>query len=303
MAIGKFFVLRNARILRSCFLACTMLLAQPELSSWQDSNGCIFCINGKVSSGVCKHNSYKIKRNWQNTFFNLENKSGVHKLQLGYRTTLQVFCKNASNYCKTINDSLVIKSLPDIKERKHFCEIMDNDAKFFSGLTYSLPIEEKIQPGEISILCDFVHFDIDNQVLDFKDGGNCPIWVKINPYENELYQLEISKSGKKYNAKLKKILKKLVDGDMLYLDNFISISECKNSNCQILNYVEGKTQKVKIGCDFIKYNESSNINVTISDAGLCPIEYKTKLKESKKIYLRSQRINNSFSLMISGKSK
>jgi len=303
MAIGKFSVLRNPRILAVCFFACTKLLALPEQASWHDSNGCIFCINGKVSSGICKHYSYGTKRNWQNTFFNLENKSGVYKLLFGYRTTLQVFCKNASKYCKTINDSLVIKSLPDVKERKHYCKNMDNNAKFFSGLEYSLPIEEKIQLGDISILCDFVHFDFDSQILNFKDKGICPIWVKINPYETDLYQLEISKLGKKYNAKLKKNLKRSSDGDMLYSNDFVSISECRNSNCEMLNYVEKQPQDFNINCDFIKKKNGQIGKVQVLGEGVCPIKITDKDDKKQIFYVRSIKDSNGYKLLMTNKRK
>ena len=290
---------------------------------WTDENGCSYCLYGVYEDGKCKHVAttfgYYVER-W--TFGN--KKLGDDHFFVDYpHWTLDVYCKNRMDYCKTINDPLIIKLTPSLKERKSFCKNHQKEV-FNKVMRYHFPIKL----DDIKFLCDFVSFDYKKSILNVLDTGVCPVRMKTVTtgfktkaiqYSNlHIRNLEKFKINENIGLTLyeDKLFIKTEKGPMndsilfykkdlftLGKKDFFTLGECSNSNCEILNYIDKQPQDFDIKCNFIKKKENQITKVQVVGKGVCPIEITGKNNEKQVHYVRSVKDGDAYRLLMTNKRK
>lgn len=309
MDIGKYFVpkINHMFSIFALFFWIEGTCAAPSEKFWQDDNGCSYCLHGTLKGGKCVND---VKKEPWNFLFEINTKNNQYLISYGYTSGLQVFCKNEKNYCTTINDPMVVKAMPSLKERKRYCsKEKDIHSKYFSGMYYSIPLEVKINEKNVNPICDFVSIDYEKSTLKITNKGICPIWVMVTPKVLYLYNLNISKK-KTYNLDLQRIViedfrKKIFfesedsEKRMVLAKDFFSIGKCKNSICEILNYRNGNPREISIDCNFMKKSESQLNNVKILGEGVCSIEITQEEGKIDTVYVRSIKAADGYEALMS----
>ena len=105
---------------------------------WTDENGCSYCLYGYFEDGKCVHINRKILLKYD---FDIVSRLNDKSFRVGYshQSVLHVYCENSENYCKTINDSMVVKLMPSLKDRKSYCKEQRKKTKFRPVLYYTYP--------------------------------------------------------------------------------------------------------------------------------------------------------------------
>ena len=287
------------------------IFAFSDSSYWTDGNNCSYCLNGRLDGGKCvperKYDSYysntptfSIGKVSKNSFwFYCE-----HKL------SLQVFCKNKGDYCKTINDSMVKKFEPSLNGRKSFCK-EQSKSSVNTGMVYSYTVGQ----DNVEFLCDFVDVNFNKSYFKVFDEGFCTVQVKRKrkmPYETtrHFYGLYITKgkafeiTNEEFLVQTRKAENPLFDDAKTPLKkDFFSVGFCHDSNCEILNYIEKQARNFEVKCDFIKKIDGSVDKVKVLAEGVCPIEVQDKNNEKKVHYVRSVKNGNGYKLLMTNKQK
>ena len=268
---------------------------------WTDENGCSFCLYGVYEDGKCVHIDRKILQKYD---FEIDRRLNNNSFRVGYphQSVLHVYCKNGTDYCKTINDSMVVKLKPSIKERKSYC-MEQRKKRQNTGMFYMIPI----CGDDIKFLCDFIEFDYRKSVLKAKGRGSCPVRVKgpITRAGRTLYafyNLYITKY-KMYEIKEEIIFTQTYDGKYIKKKDFFTLGDCSNSNCEILNYIDKQPQDFDIKCNFIKKKDGQIGKVQVVGEGVCPIEITGKNNEKQVYYVRSVKDGDAYRLLMTNKRK
>ncbi len=266
---------------------------------WTDENGCSYCLYGYYKDGKCVHENRKnyfrhdleIRKLSNDCFF----------VDYDFRSMLHVYCENIGSYCKTINNSMVAKLMPSLKERKYFCK-KQSEKKQNTGLFYTIPIHSDY----LKFLCDFVEFDYRKSFFRTLGQGTCPVREKgpTTPTGRAVYvfyNLYITK-GKMIDVKKEKVFSQTHDKKYIIKNDFVSIGDCSNSNCEILNYIGGKPQDFDIKCDFIT-KDGNEGKVKVLAAGVCPIEVLDKDGKKHVYRVRSVKDGDGYKLLMTNKRK
>ena len=285
---------------------------------WNDENGCSYCLYGALVNGKCVHTSrqpYVYTHKSENPIVYYYFKFKIRELngnfflvEYPYQSTFHVFCENSKNYCKTINDSMTVKLMPSLKERKKFCR-EQSKRKENMGMFYSMPIYHE----DVEFLCDFVKFNYKKSFLEVLGSGTCPVRVKGGLEERfrtnmfHFYNLYITKQ-KKFKIIKEELFSQTFDYQMhntrsFLMKDFFTLGECSNSNCEILNYVEEQPQDFDIKCDFIKKKDGQIGKVQVLGEGVCPIEITDKDDKKQIFYVRSVKDSNGYKLLMTNKRK
>lgn len=273
---------------------------------WTDENGCSFCLYGVHANEKCMHVT--------TTFGYYDGYSGIKKLDDDHfffdypHWTLDVYCENQKDYCKTINDPMVIKLMPSLKERTSFCQ---NQQKGIVNkrMLYHFPIKQ----DDIKFLCDFVSYDYKKAILNVLDTGLCPVRMKspkktfLKTTAFDYRNLRITNS-KNFKINEKYCFYETMKGPMndsihFYKKDFFTLGDCSNSNCEILNYVEKQPQDFDIKCNFIKKKDGQIGKVQVVGEGVCPVEITGKNNEKQVYYVRSVKDGDVYRLLMTNKRK
>ena len=281
-------------------LFAVFVSANNSQYEWTDENGCSYCLYGYFEEGTCVHINRKILLKYD---FDIVSRLNDKSFRVGYshQSVLHVYCENSENYCKTINDSMVVKLMPSLKDRRSYCK-EQRKKRQNSGLFYIIPIRD----DDVKFLCDFIEFDYRKSVLKAMGRGSCPVRVKgpITPAGRILYafyNLYITKQ-KMYEVKDEIIFTQTHDGKYIRKKDFFALGDCSNSNCEILNYIGGKPQDFDIKCDFIKKSGNEG-KVKVFAAGVCPIEALDKDGKKQVYRVRSVKDGDEYKLLMTNKRK
>ena len=276
---------------------------------WNDENDCSYCLYGRYNDGKCVHISREPCYHCYYDDFSIHELNGnLFRIDYSYQSALHVFCNNPKNYCKTINDSIVMKLMPSLKERKIFCKDEEKKSKN-EGMFYDLPIPQE----DLEFYCDFVKFDNKKSILKVFGSGTCPVRVKgglnvTRTFVFHYHNLYISKI-KKFKIERADLYtqsfgyQKVLFRNLLYKNNFFTLGDCSNSTCEILNYIEEQPQDFDIKCDFIKKKDGQIGKVQVLEEGVCPIEIKDKDEKKQVFYVRSVKDSNGYKLLMTNKRK
>ena len=293
------------------FILAVTAFSSNSQYEWTDENGCSYCLYGYYKDGKCVHTS----RNWCDycsyyyDFFNIrELKSNYFLVDYPYRSSFHVYCENSENYCKTINDSMAVKLMPSLKERKTFCSEQQKKGEN-KGMFYDMPIYH----DDIVFLCDFVKFNYKKSFFEVMNSGTCPVRVNrgltgvfrtIAYYYGNLYVTRMKKNFKIDNVELflQKIDNQKQKNRFFHKKDFFTLGDCSNSNCEILNYIGGKPQDFDIKCDFIK-KDGNEGKVKVFAAGVCPIEVLDKDNKKQVYRVRSVKDGDGYKLLMTNKRK
>ncbi len=274
--------------------------ANSSQYEWTDENGCSYCLYGYFEDGKCVHINRKILLKYDfDIVSRLNNKS--FRVSYPYQSALHVYCENEESYCNSIKDSMVVKLMPSLKDRKSYCK-KQRKKRQNTGMFYIIPIRD----DDVKFLCDFIEFDYRKSVLKVMGRGSCPVRVKgpITPAGRTLYafyNLYITKQ-KMYEVKKEIIFTQTHDGKYIRKKDFFTLGDCSNSNCEILNYIGGKPQDFDIKCDFIKKNGNEG-KVKVFAAGVCPIEVLDKDNKKQVYRVRSVKDGDGYKLLMTNKRK
>jgi hypothetical protein len=274
--------------------------ANSSQYEWTDENGCSYCLYGYFEDGKCVHINRKILLKYDfDIVSRLNNKS--FRVSYPYQSALHVYCENEESYCNSIKDSMVVKLMPSLKDRKSYCK-KQRKKRQNTGMFYIIPIRD----DDVKFLCDFIEFDYRKSVLKVMGRGSCPVRVKgpITPAGRTLYafyNLYITKQ-KMYEVKKEIIFTQTHDGKYIRKKDFFALGDCSNSNCEILNYIGGKPQDFDIKCDFIKKNGNEG-KVKVFAAGVCPIEVLDKDNKKQVYRVRSVKDGDGYKLLMTNKRK
>lgn len=281
-------------------LFAVFVSANNSQYEWTDENGCSYCLYGFFEEGKCVHINRKILVKYDfDIVSRLNNKS--FRVSYPYQSALHVYCENEESYCNSIKDSMVVKLMPSLKDRKSYCK-KQRKKRQNTGMFYIIPIRD----DDVKFLCDFIEFDYRKSVLKVMGRGSCPVRVKgpITPAGRTLYafyNLYITKQ-KMYEVKDEIIFTQTHDGKYIRKKDFFALGDCSNSNCEILNYIGGKPQDFDIKCDFIKKNGNEG-KVKVFAAGVCPIEVLDKDNKKQVYRVRSVKDGDEYKLLMTNKRK
>ena len=281
-------------------LFAVFVSANNSQYEWTDENGCSYCLYGYFEDGKCVHINRKILVKYDfDIVSRLNNKS--FRVSYPYQSALHVYCENEESYCNSIKDSMVVKLMPSLKDRKSYCK-KQRKKRQNTGMFYIIPIRD----DDVKFLCDFIEFDYRKSVLKVMGRGSCPVRVKgpITPAGRTLYafyNLYITKQ-KMYEVKKEIIFTQTHDGKYIRKKDFFALGDCSNSNCEILNYIGGKPQDFDIKCDFIKKNGNEG-KVKVFAAGVCPIEVLDKDNKKQVYRVRSVKDGDGYKLLMTNKRK
>ena len=224
------------------------------------------------------------------------------RVRYPYQSALHVYCKNGTDYCKTIVDSMVVKLMPSLKDRKSYCK-EQRKKRQNTGMFFSIPIYS----DDVKFLCDFVEFDYQKSYIKVLGYGTCPVRLKglITPSGRTVYifyNLYIKKQ-KTYEIKKEKVFSQTHDGKYIKKKDFFALGDCSNSNCKILNYVEEQPQDFDVKCDFIKKKDGQIGNVQVLGEGVCPIEIMDKDNRKQVYRVRSVKDGDGYKLRMTNKRK
>lgn len=280
---------------------------------WTDENGCSYCLYGVLADGKCKHVTTTFDHyDW---FYGIKKIDDDHFFVNHPHWTLDVYCENRINYCKTINDPMVIKLMPSLKERKSFCENHQKEI-FNKTMRYHFPIKQE----DIKFLCDFVSYDYKRAILNVLDTGLCPVRTKTvrTIFKTTAFQysnLHIKKQTKfKINEDMGFRLSEnwlfyetakgpMSDSIYFHKKDFFTLGECSDSNCEILNYADEQPKDFDIKCNFIKKKEGQIGKVQIVGVGVCPVEITDKDNRKQTYYVRSVKDGNAYKILMTNKRK
>lgn len=281
------------------------VFAFSDNSYWTDKNGCSYCLNGWLNGGNCVSERNGDSFYSQKNFSIRKVNSNLFLFDYGYKSHLQVFCINKMAYCKTINDSMVIKFEPSLGSRKKLCK-KQSESSVNTGMLYSYNFAQ----GNVEFLCDFVEVDYKKSFFKVLGEGFCPVQVKRkgvmpNPTTRQFYGLYITKR-KSFEIRTEKILIEIRKSENPLFENskvpqkkdFFSVGYCAASHCEILNYLEMQNHDFDVKCDFIKKNENRLNEVEIMGEGFCPIEILDRNNRKQTYYVRSVKGDKGYKLLM-----
>jgi len=292
--------MKNKYITSLILFLAVFVSANNSQYEWTDENGCSYCLYGFFEEGKCVHINRKILVKYDfDIVSRLNNKS--FRVSYPYQSALHVYCENEESYCNSIKDSMVVKLMPSLKDRKSYCK-KQRKKRQNTGMFYIIPIRD----DDVKFLCDFIEFDYRKSVLKVMGRGSCPVRVKgpITPAGRTLYafyNLYITKQ-KMYEVKDEIIFTQTHDGKYIRKKDFFALGDCSNSNCEILNYIGGKPQDFDIKCDFIK-KDGNEGKVKVFAAGVCPIEALDKDGKKQVYRMRSVKDGDGYKLLMTNKRK
>jgi len=292
--------MKNKYITSLILFLAVFVSANNSQYEWTDENGCSYCLYGFFEEGKCVHINRKILVKYDfDIVSRLNNKS--FRVSYPYQSALHVYCENEESYCNSIKDSMVVKLMPSLKDRKSYCK-KQRKKRQNTGMFYIIPIRD----DDVKFLCDFIEFDYRKSVLKVMGRGSCPVRVKgpITPAGRTLYafyNLYITKQ-KMYEVKKEIIFTQTHDGKYIRKKDFFALGDCSNSNCEILNYIGGKPQDFDIKCDFIT-KDGNEGKVKVLAAGVCPIEVLDKDGKKHVYRVRSVKDGDGYKLLMTNKRK